>query len=448
MKFRAWLGLAFLGLGGLGASWAEGPSVVWVAEIRGTINPASADYLETSIRAAEAARAEALIVELDTPGGLVSSVQAMAQAVDRSTVPVVVYVTPAGASATSAGALLTLASHVAAMAPGSHIGAAHPVDSSGKDIPGTMGEKAVNDTAAFARGLAEVRGRNRELAEQLVRKSRSFTAAEALKENLVELLAGSREELLEKIDGRRVKLTRVTGASGGATAGPEHVLKTRGTAVHAVGMSWGQKFLHLIADPNIAALLMTLGVLCLYVEITTPGVTIPGVLGIVMLLVGFMSFQVLPIRIGGLLLLLLGIAMFIGELFATTHGALALGGTLSFLLGLLWVMDPTQSDLRISLGIAVPAVLALGGGAMVMAFAAARTRRLSLQARALIGGGGSSGLLGYLGRVESVESDGARGKALIRGETWDVESEERLRVGDPIEVVEVMGFRVRVKRKI
>jgi len=409
---------------------ASQPAQVWVSEIRGTINPGSSDYLISSIHAAERAGAQALIVELDTPGGLVSSVREMAQAIDHSKVPVVVYVTPAGASATSAGALLALASHVAAMAPGSAIGAAHPVDSSGKDIPGAMGEKAVNDTAAFARGLAELRGRNRELAEQVVSKSRSLTAQEALAQKLVEVIAVDRSELIQKLDGKQVL---------GKT------IQSKDAQVRTVEMTWGQKLLHLVANPNIATILMTLGMLCIYVEISSPGISIPGILGVVMLLVAFMSFQMLPIRTGGLLLLGLGVAMMIAEPFVATHGALAVGGVLSFVLGLLWVMDPSKSGIHILPMVWIPSAIGLGTGAILVAWAASRTHRLVKQARQEMGGGGALGLAGYLGEVESVSTDGLAGKALFRGELWDFESSESVKRGDSVEVQKAEGMKAWVR---
>lgn len=423
---------------------AQGGRVIRLARITGTIDPASSNYLVTAIHAAESENAEALIVELDTPGGLVTSVREMAQAIDRSRVPVVVYVTPAGASATSAGALLALASHFAAMAPGTNLGAAHPVDASGKDVEGTMKEKAANDVAAFARSLAELRKRNRELAEKIVLKSQSLTAQEARDQGVVELVVATRDELLMALEGRTMKLASASSGVGAAAA-PEKIVRTAGAEVRTSEMTWGQKLLHFLANPNIATLLMTIGMLCIYVEITTPGITIPGVLGVIFILVAFMAYQMMPIRMGGLLLLVLGAGMLIAEAFATTHGALALGGTVAFILGSIWVMDPEESSLRVSPSVWIPAALGLGGGAMLIAVAAARGRRLVSETLARIGGGAASGLSGYQGHVESVIEDGRKGKALFRGELWDFECERPLKVGDWVEVERVVGMRAYVK---
>ncbi len=431
---------AFMALGFAAAALSNPHgSPVWLVKIKGTIDPATSDYLEGSIKLAAKSNADLVLVELDTPGGLVSSVREMAQAIDQSTVPVAVYVTPAGASATSAGALLSLASHVALMAPGTHIGAAHPVGPEGKDIPGKMGEKAENDTAAFARGLAELRGRNRELAEQVVTKSRSLTAQEAVGQKLVEIIAANRDEALQKLDGREITV-------GSGKDAVKKTLKTAGASVYQAEMSLGQKILHTIANPNIATLLMTLGVLCLYIEITTPGITIAGVLGGIALVTGMIAFQMLPIRAGGFLLLLAGVVMLLVEPFVVSHGALAAGGTLGFILGILWMFDPNVTSLTVSRAIWIPAAIVLGGGALLIGVMAARLHRLVQKTLAQVGGGAAFGLSGYVGRVESVTTDGLGGKALFRGETWDIRSETPLERGAKVEVLKVEGMRATVKR--
>lgn len=411
---------------------------IWIAEIRGTINPASADFLQSAIRKAERDHAEALIVELDTPGGLVTSVRQMAQLVDEANLPVVVYVTPAGASATSAGALLTIASHVAAMAPGTNIGAAHPVGAQGKEIEGAMGEKVVQDIAAFARGLADLRGRNPELAEKIVKESTSLTASEALNKNIIDVIAENRSELLKKIDGRKVKLR-------GARS---EVIRTEGVQVKTAEMSWGQELLHYLANPNIAAVLMTLGMLLIYVELSNPGITIAGVLGVICLLIAFIAFQTLPIRTGGLALVILGLILLAAEPFVPTTGALAAGGAIAFVLGLLWLIDPDESNLRVSMAVWLPAGLALGSGAVLVGVAAARIRKLSEETYARIGGSSLMGLSGYKGVVEAVSEEGKSGMVHIRGETWNFVSAVPLKVGDTVEVEKAEGMKLLVKKEI
>ncbi len=437
-------GMAIL-LGVAGAALAvadsSGPvAPVYWAKIKGIISPATADYLEYAI--GEASKGgQALIVELDTPGGLVTSTKEMAQAMDRSTVPVIFFVSPAGSSATSAGALLVLASHVAAMTPGTNIGAAHPVGSGGEDIKGDMAEKATNDVAAFARGLAEVRGRSVELAEEMVRKSTSVTAQEALKRGVIELLANDADDLMARLEGRKVRV----GAGLQAGTVREVTLRTAGTRRIPVEMSWGQKLLALIAHPNIAALLLSIGVVLIYAEVNSPGLGVAGGLGAVCLIIAFISFQMLPIRVGGIALLVLGFGLIILEAFVTTHGALAVGGVFSLVLGFLWVIDPTQGMPRISPYVWVPIVVGVGGSLSLISWFAARSVRLAEQAIHAIGGGTLQGLSEFEGRVDSVSADGLSGQALIRGELWKFESDEPVRIGDAVAARSVPSDKMVVK---
>jgi len=439
MKQSLFIALSALGLM-LSASADTPASLVLISEIRGTINPATADYLKSSIHRATEAGAEALIVELDTPGGLVSSVELMSQVIDESKVPVVVYVTPAGAAATSAGALLMLSSHVAAMTPGSHMGAAHPVDSSGKDVPGAMGQKILNDVVAYAKSMAEIRGRNKELAELIVSKSQSFTAQEAASKKLVEVLADHETDLLNKLQGRVVE----------SKSFGKKTLNTSNARVERVDMTIGQKLLHLISNPNIAAILMTIAMLLIYVELNNPGVQIAGILGVILLILAFMSFQSLPIRTGGLILMGVGFIGMFSEVFVAAHGALAAGGVLSFILGMIWVVDPSQTSERVSPMVYIPAGLALSIGAFTIAWFAARVKVQAAEALEKMGGSGAMGLHGYQGKVESLAGNGAIqspfGKMHIRGEVWDFVCEESVKVGDAVQVQSVDGFKLIVKR--
>ncbi len=416
-------------------------NLILLAEIKGTIDPATAGYLKKAIKRAEKQNAKALLVELDTPGGLVTSVREMAQSVSTSKVPIIIYVTPAGASATSAGALLSLSAHVAAMAPGTNIGAAHPVSGDGKEMSDTMSEKATNDVAAFARGLAELRGRNIQLAQDVVSKSKSFTAQEALKENLIELIAPTRLELLNKLHNREIKLN---GVKDTVTI----KLQTQNAVIEPIQMSLGQKILHLLAHPNIATLLMSLGVLLIYIEITSPGIGWAGVGGAIALIIAFIALQLLPVRTGGLVLIGLGIILMIAEPFITSGGALAGGGVLAFVLGLLWVMDPEQTSLRVDTIVWLPSALVLGGGALFVGWAAARTKLLSKKAREKIAGEGPAGLMGYNGLVLSVKDDFLRGKVQIRGEIWSFVSVEPVKKGDSVDVLTVDGMIVKVKKSL
>jgi membrane-bound serine protease (ClpP class) len=422
------------------------PRTVWLARIQGTIDPASSDYLTTAIKRAEEGKAEALVVELDTPGGLISSVREMAQSIARSSVPVVVFVTPAGASATSAGALLMLASHVAVMSPGTNIGAAHPVGGSGEDIKGVMGDKILNDTLAFARGLADLRGRNKKLAEDVVAKSRSLTADEAMKEHLIDETARSIDELLARIHGRRVGVAPPGGAAGAETM---QQLNTRDAALRPFPMSFGQQLLHYLANPNLAALLLTIGMLLIYIEASHPGLSIPGIAGAICLLVAFMALQMLPIRVGAAALVALGIALMLAEPFITSHGVAAVGGITCFLLGLLWLVDPAAGggSLRVAPIILAGAGLTMGSIVFVIAFSAARMRSMARKTRSEMGGGEIGGLKGYAGRVIEISHNGTQGRALFRGELWEFESSSPVDKGDEIKALAMSeNMRVKVER--
>lgn len=415
---------------------------IYVAGIRGSINPGAAAYLERVIAlAGEDPGAAAVLVELDTPGGLLASTREMVQSISRSKVPVLVYVGPSGASATSAGAILTMASHAAGMSPGSNIGAAHPVASGGKDIPGDMKEKSINDTVALVRSLAEERGRPAAAAESMVRQSRSFSASEALSSRLIESVAETSGEFLRQMHGRKA---RVEGA------GREVVMEFARPSeldFRRIAMSPGQRLLHFLADPNVATLLMSFGAFLIYVEVSNPGITIAGVLGGICLITGFMAFQLLPIRAGGLLLFLLGVLMMVLEAVVASHGALGAGGLIALVLGILWIMDPAGGALRIDPQVWIPVVATLAALMAILAFAAARMKKLVARTLHAMKGRSKAGLQGYEGVVEWVDPERPdHGRILIRGEGWSaVSGGEPLRVGQRVEVQRVDGFTVRVR---
>lgn len=416
----------------------QAEQVIYQAEIRDTINPATHDHLKTTLIEAEKANAVAVLIELDTPGGLVSSVRSMAQVIDQSKVPVIVYVSPAGAAATSAGALLMLASHYAVMAPGTNIGAAHPVSSGGKNVEGDMREKVENDTAAFARGLAELRGRNIKIAEDVVRKSTSFTSEEALKNGFIEQIASSKEEILSALEGKTLK----------GNHKEWKLSQLSNVRFHLKEMTFAQKLLTLLANPNIAAILMSLGMLLIYVELNNPGITIAGVLGGLCLLLAFMTFQVIPIQTGGLIMLVLGVILMVLEPFVVAHGILAVGGLVFFLLGLLWVVDPSESDLKIDHVVFISVALAMSSLVGLISWAAIRMRILSKKIRDEIGGGSAlGGLKGYPARIQSVGPQGLTGKALIRGEIWSFIADKPVQKEDTVVVKDFKGFKVQVTKQ-
>ena len=310
------MAFAAISLGRLRAS--TNIAAVFVAEVDDAIHPISAELMVSAIDGADAAGAAALVFVLRTPGGVLDSTRAIISRMIAARTPVIVYVAPSGARAASAGFLITIAADVAAMAPATHIGAAHPVSASGQAIDKTMGDKVASDVAAFARSLAQARQRNVSLAEEAVTKSRSFTEREALEASppLVDLVAGSLDELIAKLDGRTIH--RFSGA--------QQTLHTAGARRQSVEMTWRQRFLSTLAHPQIAYLLFTLGLLGLTVELWNPGTALPGIVGGVCLLLAFLAFQVLPINVAGLLLIALGVGLLVLELKFPTFGALGVGG--------------------------------------------------------------------------------------------------------------------------
>ncbi len=322
------------------------------------------------------------------------------------------------------------------MAPGTNVGAAHPVDAQGGDIKGASNEKATNDVAAFARSLAETRGRNPELAAAIVEKSKSLTAQEALKEKFIDHLVQTRDELSLRLNGSKIK-----------TKSGEVVLSLPPeSSVVEVQMTFAQKLLNLISHPNVAAILMSLGMLLIYVEVSNPGITIAGVLGGISLVLAFMAFQVLPIRTGAVALMVLALVMFIGELFVASHGTLGVGGALAFCLGLIWLVDPSQTDLALSNSVLFPIMIVFLTVTGLLTYAAISSKRKGRDALALIGGGRISGLAGYVGQVNLVDETGLHGKAVFRGEVWDFVSNEPVALSEQVVAEELKGYKVKIQK--
>lgn len=408
----------------------------YVISIRGTINPATSRYLERAIEQATSESGKFLLVELDTPGGLVSSVREMAQSIDKSKIPVLVYTTPAGAAATSAGALLMISSHLAVMSPGTNIGAAHPVGPQGEDIKGAMAEKAVNDISAFARSMAELRKRNAIAASEVVTKSNSFTAEEALKNNLIEIIAADRKSLFEAIDQRQLLVH-----------GEQMILNTApAPELLKIDMTLGEKILNGLSHPNIAALLMSLGMLLIYFELSAPGIGLGGILGGLCLIVGFIAFQSIPIHLGGMLLLGLGALLIVAEVFVVSGGALAGGGSIAVLFGLLWVVDPVATDLRISPWLIGTISVVLFGGSLLIAYGVSQIKSQSASARRQVGGGDSAGLRGYKVNVYSLNPNLTSGQVMVRGELWGFVSSETLKQNDSVIIQRTNGLTLEVTR--
>ncbi len=395
-------------------------SPVVVATYEGVINPVAAEYLHDALTFAEANGAQALIVQLDTPGGLDTSMRLIVKDFTGSPIPVVVYVSPSGGRAASAGVFITLAAPVAAMAPGTNIGAAHPVAMGGGEMDKTMKEKVENDSVAYIKSIAERQGRNVAWAEDAVRKSVSVTEKEALELKIVDLVADDLPALLEKLDGRKV----VIGASA-------FVLHTKGATVQPFPMGWRLEMLKALSDPNIAYVLMTLGTIGLLAELYNPGAILPGIVGAISLILAFYSFQSLPVSYAGVLLMLLGIVLFVLEVSVTSYGLLAIGGVVSMILGSLMLVKTEAPFLKISWSVIVPVVALAAGFTLFMVGMGIRAMRRQPST-------GSEGMVGLVGVAKTPLAP--QGKILVHGELWEAVSDRPLQPGDQATVTKIEGL--------
>jgi membrane-bound serine protease (ClpP class) len=404
---------------------AAEPTPVSLIHIDGVINPVTMRLVELAIDRAQAQRSQALIIELDTPGGLERSMRGIVQRMLNAELPVIVYVAPTGARAASAGVFITMAAHVAAMAPATNIGAAHPVALSGGVDKESM-KKIENDAAAFIRTVALERGRNADWAEKAVRQSVSITEREAVQLKVVDLIAASVPELLDKIDGRTVKTIK----------GPR-TLATRGAPVKPIEVGFRDRVLNVITDPNVAYILMMLGTIGLLAELYNPGAIFPGVIGAISIILAFFAFQSLPINYAGLLLILLGLALLIAEIKFVSHGVLAIGGVVAMGLGSLMLFDaPEASGLRISWGVIIATVGTTAGLFLFVITAGVR----AFARRPLLG---VSGLVGETAVARGPLAP--EGQVAVHGEIWRAVAE-----GGPVEdgavvrVVDVQGLTLKV----
>ena len=409
--------------------WAPARAAEPVAmiDLDGAITPVTARLLTAAIERAQAERMQALIVRLNTPGGLERSMRSMAQAILNAQIPVIVYVAPTGARAASAGVFITMAAHVAAMAPATNIGAAHPVTIGGGDTGKEMGKKIENDAAAFARSLAAERGRNVEWAEKAVRASVSVTEREAVKLKVVDLVADSVPDLLTKLDGRTVKTTR----------GPI-TLATRDAAVKLIEVRFRDRFLALITDPNIAYILMMVGMLGIFFELQNPGVVLPGVIGGISLILAFFAFQSLPINWAGVLLILFGVALLIAEIKIVSHGVLTAGGVVAMVLGSFMLYDAPEVGFRVSWTVILPTVGATAG---LVVWAVSAGMRAMMKSPV-------TGAAGMIGRVVVARSAlGPEGQVQVDGEIWRAVSEGgSIPAGEKVRVMAVDGLTLKVSR--
>jgi len=420
--------LLFLCAGLLTAQPAPRRPLVIAAELDGIIHPVSAEYLKDVIDQADTSGADVVIITLRTPGGLLDSTRDIVTRMINSRAPVVVFVGPAGGRAASAGFIVTLAADVAAMAPGTHIGAAHPVSGTGQAMDTVTSQKAAADAAAYARTLAEARGRNVMLAAAAVEESRAFTDLEALQATppLIDLTASDVNDLLRKIDGRSVKRF-----DGRATT-----IHTQNAEIRRVDMTRRQRFLSAIAHPEVAYILMTLGMIGLTVELWNPGAVLPGVAGALSLLLAFFALQVIPINTTGLLLIALGVGLLVLEL-KVPSGVLGVGGTIALVIGSVMMTD-TVPGVRVGFGFVIPAAIAF---AAVFLFLG----RLALQSQRRPPVTGKEGLIGAHGRTRDPLLPNAPGYVHIRGELWRAISDVAISSGEPVRVLDVNGLTLRVE---
>jgi len=393
--------------------------VVRVVPVAGVINPVVAGFVGAELVRANGDGSRALLIELDTPGGLDSAMRSIIKEILASEIPVIVYVYPSGARAASAGALVTLAADFAVMAPGTNLGAAHPVAigpgaGGGDDV---MMGKVVEDAAAYARSIAQQRGRNVDWAEKIVRESVSTPAEEALELKVIDLVAEDEQAMLLELDGRRY-----------LRGGQERVLKTAGALLVRSEMTWRQEILNTISNPNVAYLLLMLGILGIFFEISQPGVILPGAVGAIALLLAFFAFQTLPVNYVGVLLILLAFVLFILEITVPSFGMLTVGGIVSLTLGSLMLVETSEPYLQISRVVIFATVAVCGSFFALVLYFVVRTQKTRYV----------SGIEGMVGeRGEAVSDVGIKGRVFVHGEYWDAYAEVPIRKGAPIEVVRV-----------
>ncbi|MFZ2950224.1 MAG: nodulation protein NfeD [Desulfuromonadaceae bacterium] len=396
--------------------------------INDPITPVTAHFLHRNLEEASRMGDRLVLIEMDTPGGLDTAMREIVKDVMASPVPVVVYVAPSGARAASAGAIIALAADVCAMAPGTNIGAAHPVSLGEKSdkTDKTVESKVVNDAEAYAEGIAHKRGRDETLARRMVRESISLSADKALSGNVVDLIARDRSDLLRQLEGRQI-----------SRDGREVVLRLAGAEVVTAGMGRAERILNAISNPNVAYVLMMLGMMGLFFELSNPGVILPGVIGGISLILAFFAFQTLPVNYAGVLLILLGVTLFIAEIKVVSHGMLTLGGIIAMVLGSLMLFESSEPYLHVSWSVILVTVLAVSGFFIVVV-----TKALSAHRR--LPTTGREGLIGEEGMAES--GIAPEGKVFIRGEYWDARSDEPISAGSRVTVEAVEGMRLKVRK--
>ena len=418
----------FLGILLMSIPWpsAAQKKQVDVIKINDAITPATAVFISKSIEQASKNRAECLVIQLDTPGGLDLSMRDIIKDIMNADIPIVVYVAPSGARAASAGVFITLAADIAAMAPGTNIGAAHPMAVGTGKMDRKMTEKVVNDAVAYIQSIAEKKGRNVKWAAQAVLENLSITETEALKKKIIDLVAKDLDDLLEKIDGKTVEKPR-----------GKIKLATKGSKTNVVEMGFRERFLAVLSNPNIAYILMMIGLVGLYFELSNPGAIFPGVIGGICLILAFFAFRMLPINYAGVMLILLGVFLFIAEIKVASYGLLTVGGLVSLALGSIMLFESPVPALRASLSVIIPTVLFT---AAFFIFAVT----LALKAQMAKPATGSEGLIGEIG-VATTRLD-PEGKVFVHGELWNAYSDSAIEEGEKIRVLKTDRLKLKVEK--
>jgi membrane-bound serine protease (ClpP class) len=397
-----------------------------VIKINDVITPAIADFITRSIEQATKEKAVCLIIQMDTPGGLDLSMRDIIKDIMNAEIPVVVYVGPSGARAASAGAIITLAADIAAMAPGTNIGAAHPVAVGGGKMDRTMAEKVENDAVAYVKSIAQKKGRNVDWAVRAVRESVSIPETEALKLKVIDFIAKDLNELLEKIDGKTLEKPQ----------GPIK-LATKGLKVRELEMGFRQRFLATLSNPNIAYILMMIGLVGLYFELAHPGAIFPGVIGGISLILAFFAFRTLPVNYAGVLLVVLGVFLFIAEIKIASYGLLTMGGLVSLAIGSIMLFDSPEPFLRASFTVIIPTVLATAGFFIFVVGAA-------LKAQLARPTTGAEGIVGEIGVAKTRLAP--EGKVFVHGEWWNAYAEEGIEPEEKVRVLKNEGLKLKVER--
>jgi len=410
----------------LGLSGSALAAIVKI-KIDDTIQPISAEYIDRAITHAKQSNADAVLIEINTPGGLVDSTRDIIQKILASPVPVIVYVTPTGARAASAGFFILESADVAAMAPGTNTGAAHPVAITGEKMEDTMKTKLENDAAAFMRSFVGPRGRNVQLAESAVRESKSWTDQEALKLHLIDLVASNQIDLLHQLDGRKIK----------RFDGKEVTLHLEGKPVEELPMTVRQRILDFLLDPNIAFLVLAIGALALYAEFNHPGAVVPGVVGVVFILLALFALNLLPTRYAAFTLILGAFVLFVLEAKFATHGVLGIGGIVLLTLGGLLLVDGPIPELRVHLWTSLAISIPLGLITIFLMSIAIKARRNKVVT-------GRQGLLGAIGEARTEIAP--EGKVFVMGELWNAHAPSPVKMGEHVVVRKVDGLELEVER--